>query len=93
LALALAAYTAYGDHTGGVNYQDLPMPAWADLGPTIQGAWIAAADAIPATQAGYLWRATVRTILGRAAPGARDARDHRDARRGEHAVGGVRGSL
>jgi hypothetical protein len=66
LALAQAAYAAYGDHTGGLNYQGRTMPAWDNLGPTIQGAWVAAAgeaSAIPATQTRYPWRATIRTLL------------------------------
>lgn len=65
LQLAQAAYRAYGDHTGGVTYNGRPMPAWDGLGPTIQGAWIAAAGAGPAvpTQTRHPWRATVRTVL------------------------------
>ena len=41
--LARAAYDAYGDHTGHLNYQGLPMPIFDDLGDTIQGAWRKAA--------------------------------------------------
>ena len=29
------AYRAYGDATGGLNYQGLPMPTWDDLGDTV----------------------------------------------------------
>jgi hypothetical protein len=42
--LARAAYAAYKKATGGLNFQGLPMPAWDDLGDTIQRAWIAAAE-------------------------------------------------
>lgn len=48
--LAQVAYAAYGEATGGKNYQGEPMPAWADLGDTIQGAWRAAAQAASATR-------------------------------------------
>lgn len=41
--LARAAYAAYGDTTGGKNYQGLPMPAFAELTPTIRAAWVSAA--------------------------------------------------
>lgn len=44
--LAQAAYRAYGDTTGGLNYQGLPMPTWDDLGPAIQAAWVAAAGRV-----------------------------------------------
>jgi hypothetical protein len=44
--LARAAYAAYGESTGGKNYQGLPMPAFDDLGDTIQAAWRAAAAAV-----------------------------------------------
>jgi len=43
--LARAAYAAYGQSTGGLNYQGLPMPEWDGLGETIQQAWIAATEA------------------------------------------------
>lgn len=43
--LARAAYAAYGQATGGLNYQGLPMPKWEGLGETIQQAWRAAAEA------------------------------------------------
>lgn len=44
--LAKAAYQAYGETTNFKNYQGNPMPAWEDLGATIQDAWIAAADRV-----------------------------------------------
>jgi hypothetical protein len=44
-ALAQAAYAAYGQSTGSLNYQGLPMPGWEDLGDAIQRAWVLAADA------------------------------------------------
>jgi hypothetical protein len=44
--LARTAYAAYGEATGGLNYQGLPMPDFDDLGDTIQQAWIAAAKAV-----------------------------------------------
>ncbi len=47
-ALAKAAYEAYGQSTGGLNYQGLPMPEWADLGDKIQAAWRAASAAVVA---------------------------------------------
>lgn len=40
--LAKVAYKAYGESTGGVNYQGLPMPEWIDLPNKIKDAWIAA---------------------------------------------------
>lgn len=43
---ARAAYSGYGVVTDHKNYQGLPMPAFDDLGPTIQAAWRAAADAV-----------------------------------------------
>lgn len=60
--LAQAAYKAYGDHTGGLTYDGRPMPAWDDLGPTVQAAWTAAAASPAATQTQHPWRATARTI-------------------------------
>ncbi len=41
-ALTREVYCAYGEVTGGVNFQGQPLPAFADLGPTIQHAWAAA---------------------------------------------------
>lgn len=46
LQLAQTAYRAYGEYTGGLTYNGRRMPAWRDLGPTVQGAWIAAAGAV-----------------------------------------------
>jgi hypothetical protein len=44
-SLARAAYLAYGEVTGGRNYQGLPMPDYDELPDTIQRAWRAAACA------------------------------------------------
>jgi hypothetical protein len=45
--LARTAYLAYGNATGWLNYQGLPMPAaWEDLPETIQAAWIVVADVL-----------------------------------------------
>jgi len=41
-----AAYAAYGNYVGWVNYQGLPMPPWEELPDKIKGAWGAAAEAI-----------------------------------------------
>lgn len=41
---AQRAYAAYGAVTEHKNFQGDPMPAWEDLGDTIQSAWIAAAN-------------------------------------------------
>lgn len=46
LTMAQLAYTAYGQTTDFKNYQGNPMPAWGDLGDTIQAAWVAAANAV-----------------------------------------------
>lgn len=43
---AQAAYAAYGQTTGGLNFRGEPMPTWDGLGDTIQQAWIAAAAAV-----------------------------------------------
>jgi hypothetical protein len=43
--VARAAYAAYGEVTGGTNFQGQPLPAYDDLGDTIQRAWQAAAVA------------------------------------------------
>lgn len=45
-ALGLTAYLAYSEATSGVTHDGRPMPAWDDLGDTVQGAWIAAAAAV-----------------------------------------------
>lgn len=44
--LAREAYKAYGESTGGKNYQGLPMPEWEDLGAEIQTAWVSAVAAV-----------------------------------------------
>lgn len=44
LERAERAYAAYGAVTGHKNFLGDPMPAWADLGDTVQSAWIAAAN-------------------------------------------------
>lgn len=46
IVMAKLAYAAYGQTTDFKNYQGLPMPAWDALGDTIQGAWVAAANAV-----------------------------------------------
>lgn len=33
------AYQGYAEHTGGKTFDGRDMPAWADLGERIQGAW------------------------------------------------------
>lgn len=49
ILLARAAYAAYSQSTGGLNYQGLPMPDWDGLGETIQGAWRAATGTVRET--------------------------------------------
>ena len=44
--LARLAYAAYGKVTGGKNFQGQPMPAFDDLGSTIQAAWRSGATTI-----------------------------------------------
>jgi hypothetical protein len=44
--LARLAYQAYGQVTGNKNFQGAPMPAWDDLGSTIQAAWRAGTAAV-----------------------------------------------
>jgi hypothetical protein len=46
IPLAQTAYAAYGESTGHLNFQGLPMPSWDELGESIQRAWAAAADAV-----------------------------------------------
>lgn len=46
IVMAKLAYGAYGQTTGFKNFQGNPMPKWDDLGDTIQGAWVAAANAV-----------------------------------------------
>ena len=53
--LAQVAYQAYGRATDGKNYRGEPMPAWEDLGPVIQGAWIKAARAVAHTVSPTNW--------------------------------------
>ena len=40
------AYEAYVVAVGGRSVKGDPLPAWADQSKRIQGAWIAAADAV-----------------------------------------------
>lgn len=42
---AKTAYEAYADSTGGKTFDGRDMPLWAALGPRIQRAWEAAAQA------------------------------------------------
>jgi hypothetical protein len=44
--LARKLYRAYGQATGFKNVRDEPMPSWELLGPTVQQAWRAAAEAV-----------------------------------------------
>lgn len=44
--LARLAYDSYGETTGYKNFQGNPMPAFNDLGDTIQNAWKAAVAAV-----------------------------------------------
>ncbi|MFE9906402.1 hypothetical protein [Streptomyces achromogenes] len=44
--LGQVAYLAYSEATSGLTHDGRPMPAWDDLGDTVQGAWIAAAAAV-----------------------------------------------
>lgn len=37
--MARDLYATYNASTGGVNYQNLPCPEWADLGERVQRAW------------------------------------------------------
>ncbi|MFH9403247.1 hypothetical protein ACH4JS_26380 [Streptomyces sp. NPDC017638] len=46
--LGQVAYLAYSEATDGLTHDGRPMPAWDDLGDTVQGAWIAAAAAAAA---------------------------------------------
>lgn len=60
--MAKLAYVAYGRTTGFKNFQGNPMPAFNDLGDTIQAAWKAAALAVrnhctgqsPLNESGYI---------------------------------------
>jgi hypothetical protein len=49
LELAQAAYTAYGEATGGLNVRGEPLPEWDGLGDVIQYAWLTAAEAVETT--------------------------------------------
>lgn len=40
------AYEGYAESTGNKTYDNRDMPAWRDLGERVQGAWIAAAEAV-----------------------------------------------
>ena len=40
------AYAGYAERTGGKTYDGRDMPAWGELGDTIQAAWEAAAWAV-----------------------------------------------
>ncbi|MEU2510176.1 hypothetical protein ABZ621_36560 [Streptomyces sp. NPDC007863] len=40
------AYQGYAEHTNNKTHDDREMPAWSDLGDSIQGAWEAAAWAV-----------------------------------------------
>jgi hypothetical protein len=44
--LAKEAYLSYGEVTGFLNYQGLPMPRWGELPEKIQEAWVAAASTV-----------------------------------------------
>ncbi|MFJ6841333.1 hypothetical protein ACIQRE_01540 [Streptomyces griseoluteus] len=59
--LAQIAYRAYGGATGGQNHRGEPMPAWADLGETIQTAWEVAAEAVARTALGHVGRSPEKT--------------------------------
>ncbi|MGY4960365.1 hypothetical protein [Streptomyces sp. 900105245] len=52
--LGTTAYLAYSEATGGITHDGRPMPAWEDLGETVQGAWIAAAVAVAEHSTGDL---------------------------------------
>ena len=41
--LARAAYEAYIENSGGLNYQGLPCPTWENLTPAIRDHWRVAA--------------------------------------------------
>ncbi len=42
--LARASFEAYCDAVGGRNYAGDPIPAWDDLGSTVQEGWIASTE-------------------------------------------------
>ncbi|MFG2780836.1 hypothetical protein ACGFY7_23650 [Streptomyces prunicolor] len=39
-------YLAYSEAVGGLTHDGRPMPAWDDLGETVQGGWIAGAASV-----------------------------------------------
>lgn len=51
--LAKIAYRAYGGAVGGKNHRGEPMPAWDDLGESIQTAWEVAAEAVARAAIGH----------------------------------------
>ncbi|MBL1107974.1 hypothetical protein JK361_25865 [Streptomyces sp. 5-8] len=79
--LGQIAYLAYSEATSGVTHDGRPMPAWEDLGDTIQGAWIAAAAAVADHTAGDLAAAQARREAGittaEAAPAVAEQEDAR----------------
>ncbi|MEW1719770.1 hypothetical protein [Streptomyces sp. NPDC093109] len=46
LQLGQLAAATYSASTGGLTHDGRPIPAWDDLGDTVQTAWIAAAVAV-----------------------------------------------
>ncbi|MFI6700325.1 hypothetical protein ACIBJC_15330 [Streptomyces sp. NPDC050509] len=46
LQLGQLAAAAYSESTGGRTHDGRPIPAWDDLGASVQAAWIAAATAV-----------------------------------------------
>ncbi|MER8030750.1 hypothetical protein ABTZ78_17525 [Streptomyces bauhiniae] len=44
--LARIAYEAYGETTGHKNVRGEELPAWQELGETVQTAWTASARAV-----------------------------------------------
>jgi hypothetical protein len=75
------AYAAYGAATDHLNYQGLPMPAWTELGDTIQRAWENAAAAVDGSS--EIQRLTAER--NRMARELADLRDVHDALRERHA--------
>lgn len=63
--LARTAYAAYGEATGGKTHDGRNMPAWDDLGDTIQGAWAAAGRRRRRTHHRFGGDSQMKTILGR----------------------------
>lgn len=79
--LGETAYAAYGRTTGHLNYQGLPMPAWAELGDMIRQAWENAAQAVHG--GAEIKRLTAER--NRLARETADLRDTHDALRRRHA--------